>query len=225
MSIKSDTQGFDISSKKVAVIGLGGLGCNCCVHLVGAGIGNIYICDFDTISESNLNRQFVYRASDIGRKKTVMMSDFLTKYNTDCKVHSIDKKIESENDLDFAKDCDLIVLALDNVKTRRIANTFCINNQIPLVNGGINGFFGNSYLFLPKTTPCLDCAGMLNESVGLKNISCTAGIIGAQMVSISIKYLIGDNSIAGKLFVLDNEEINALKIKPSEKCNCRKEEL
>ena len=60
------TQGFSISDKSCAVIGLGGLGTNVAVHLAGAGVGKMYLCDFDTVSKTNLNRQFMYTAEDIG---------------------------------------------------------------------------------------------------------------------------------------------------------------
>ena len=52
-------QGFDIRKYTAAVIGCGGLGCNIATHLACAGIGKLILCDFDTVSESNLNRQFL----------------------------------------------------------------------------------------------------------------------------------------------------------------------
>ena len=51
---------IDISRKTVCLIGCGGLGCNVSVHLAGAGTGKIFLCDFDRVEESNLNRQFLY---------------------------------------------------------------------------------------------------------------------------------------------------------------------
>ena len=94
---KSDTQGFDISKKSAALIGCGGLGCNMAVHLAGAGLDTLYICDFDTVSETNLNRQFLYTADDIGRKKTDVMKERLSAYAPDCKIITADKKKIKDN--------------------------------------------------------------------------------------------------------------------------------
>ena len=52
------TKAVDVTQKSAAVIGCGGLGCNISVHLAGLGIGKLILADFDTVSESNLNRQF-----------------------------------------------------------------------------------------------------------------------------------------------------------------------
>ena len=83
---KSEMQGFDISSKRAAVIGCGGLGCNIAVHLAGAGIGELIICDFDTVGESNLNRQFLYTPSDIGKKKVFAAEKRLGEYSPRTKI-------------------------------------------------------------------------------------------------------------------------------------------
>lgn len=217
---KTEVQGFDISSKSAAVIGCGGLGCNVCVHLAGAGIGRLYICDFDTISESNLNRQFIYSSSQTGRKKTDAMKEFLHNYAPDTEIVTVDGKIEADSDLVFAKDCDVMVLAVDNNETRHIANDFCRARKIPVVSGGISGFFGNCYMYVPGKTPCLECAGLITKNSVKGNISSTAGIIGALSSELAIRYLTGDSSPSGKLLVYDNNEIQSLEIKASADCGC-----
>lgn len=223
MSIKSETQGFDISGKSAAVIGCGGLGCNVCVHLAGAGIGSLFICDYDSISESNLNRQFVYKTTDTGRKKTEAMSDFLKHYAPDCNIVSVDKRIVSSEDLDIFDNCDLIILAVDNAEARKTANDFCRHKNIPLISGGINAYYGSCYLYIPGETPCLDCAGVTQNSKAVKNISSTAGIMGSLVSETAIRYLTGNNPAAGVLMIYDNNEITKLTIKSSKECGCNKE--
>lgn len=216
---KSETQGFDISGKSAAVIGCGGLGCNIAVHLAGAGIGRIYLCDFDSVSESNLNRQFFYGRGDIGKKKTEAAAGFIKNYAPETEVFSADKRISDKKDLDFAMDCDMIFLAADNNETRKTVQLFCKEKKIPLVNGGINSFSGTVYLYIPEKSPCLDCAGLTEkENRKIKSVSSTAGIIGALEAEIGIKYLLGDDEAAGILHIYDRGEINKLKIKPQESC-------
>lgn len=212
---KQDVQGFDISAKGAAVIGCGGLGSNICVHLAGAGIGRLYVCDFDTVNKSNLNRQFIYRQSDIGKAKAEAAKAFICAYAPDTEVIAVNTQIKTSEDLKFAESCDIIILAVDNIKARSVAEDFCKSSYIPLVSGGINGFFGNCYLFIPGKTPTLEDAGLLAADCVRGNISSSAGVIGALSCELAEKYLTGDYSCAGRLYVYDNCEIQSLEIKAS----------
>lgn len=55
-------------SSKAAIAGLGGLGSNVAIALARAGIGKLFLVDFDTVDITNLNRQ-QYFTDDIGKKK------------------------------------------------------------------------------------------------------------------------------------------------------------
>ena len=75
---KELTQGFSITNKSCAIIGLGGLGTIVAVHLAGSGIGKMHLCDYDTVSKSNLNRQFLYTFKDIGKEKSEVLKERLS---------------------------------------------------------------------------------------------------------------------------------------------------
>ena len=217
---KSEIQGFDISEKSAAVIGCGGLGCNVAVHLAGAGIGKLTLVDFDKVSESNLNRQFLYLINDVGNFKVRLAAERLKKYSPSTEITYKNIKIENSENIDFLKGNDIIFLAVDNNEAREILQKFCTSYNIPLVNGGINGFCGTAYLYVPGKTPCLSCAGLIErESEKIFSVSSTAGIIGALQAEIGIKYLLDNKTdIAGTLHIYDGGEINKLKIKPQENC-------
>ena len=213
MSIKSDTQGFDISDKCAAVIGCGGLGCNIAVHLACAGIGRLLICDFDTVSEANLNRQFLYTFGDIGLKKTDCMKARIEALSPDTRVTVYCRKIEKYEDIDLCEEADIVFLAADNNKVRALTQDICRAKAIPLVNGGVNGFFGTAYLFVPGATPDLEAAGMLEkENAKTLSVSSTVGVIGALQAHLGIRYLLGDASAAGRLHVFDDGQVSVLKI-------------
>ena len=54
-----------LKNAKVLVIGAGGLGCPVLQYLTAAGIGKIGIAEFDTVNETNLQRQILYGSSDV----------------------------------------------------------------------------------------------------------------------------------------------------------------
>lgn len=208
-----------LKNKTVAVIGCGGLGCNIAVHLAGIGIGKIILCDFDVINESNLNRQFFYKLNDIGKSKVSCAASFIRSYNGTA-VTEYNKKIVYISDMDFCDICDIIFLAVDNNTTRKTVTEYCTAKTIPLVNGGVNDFYGTAYLYIPDHAPCPDCAGILSsETKNIISVSSTVGIIGALETELGIKYLLDcGNDAAGKLYIYDNSTITKLPIKKNTDC-------
>lgn len=211
---------IDISRKSVCLVGCGGLGCNVSVHLAGAGIGKLFLCDFDVIEESNLNRQFMYTFSDIGESKCRTLKERLSLYAPKAGIQAVEKKILNETDLAFASDCDLVILAVDNSETRAVVNRFCQKNRIPVIDGGIDGFYGRMYFFIPRKTPCLFCAGMIAEkNAKAVSVSSTAGLIGSLEASAAIHYLSsGDESMSGKIYVYDSDCFDILQVRASADC-------
>ena len=209
-----ELQGFDISGKSVAVLGCGGLGCNIATHLTCAGIGRLLLCDFDCVSETNLNRQFLYTAADIGKPKAELARRRLCAISPQMEIETYSVKFDSPEDLAFAKNADIVFAALDNNAARLCAQRFCAVNGIPLVNGGVNAFFGTAYLYIPGKTPDLTAAGMLEaQNRKTRSVSSTVGVIGSLEAHLGIQYLLGNTTCAGLLHVFDNGQITTLKIK------------
>lgn len=208
-----------LNNKTVAVIGCGGLGCNIATHLAGAGIGKMILCDYDTVNISNLNRQFLYKLNDIGKSKVSCAVSFIRAYNGTT-VTEYNKKIVNTSDMDFCDNCDIIFLAVDNNTTRKTVTEYCTEKHIPLINGGINEFYGTSYLYIPDYSPCPDCAGILySENKNIISVSSTVGIIGAHEAALGIKYLLGNGTkYAGILYIYDNSTITKLPIRKNTDC-------
>ena len=207
-------QGFSLQNKCAAVLGCGGLGCNIATHLACAGIGTLILCDFDTVSESNLNRQFLYSYADLGKEKVTLAAARLKGLSPETDIVTVNKKITAPADLEFASGADILFASVDNNAARAAAQAFCAQHGIPLVNGGVNGFYGSAYLYLPGQTPDLTAAGMLSAENGkISAVSSTVGMIGALQVHLGVRFLLGDASSAGKLHIFDNGEIHILTIK------------
>src|SRR5213083_1292224 len=58
-----------LKNAKVLVIGAGGLGSPALLYLAAAGVGTLGIAEFDTVDESNLQRQVIHGVSDIDKAK------------------------------------------------------------------------------------------------------------------------------------------------------------
>ncbi len=107
-----------LKDAKVAVFGLGGVGSFVCEGLARAGIGNFVLVDFDTVDESNINRQLIATVKTIGRYKVDLMAERIMEINPEAnvEVHKEFYKADSEldvisEDLSYAVDCVDTIMA------------------------------------------------------------------------------------------------------------------
>ena len=207
-----DGNGFGLSGKCAAIVGCGGLGTNIAVHLAGMGIGKLILIDFDTVDANNLNRQFLYTPADVGSVKCERLAARLRAYAPRCTILCENKRASCANDL-AASDADILLSAVDGNAARRVLNDHCTQTRTPLVNGGVNGFFGTAYLYVPGRSADLERAGLLAaENSKVRAVSSTVGVIGALQAQLAAKCLAGDTTQAGKLFIFDREEIHSMPI-------------
>lgn len=102
---------------KIGIAGAGGLGSNCAMHLVRAGVRRMVICDFDTVNESNLNRQFFFR-DQIGRKKVEALEENLRRIEPNLELDMRDTRLDAENIGTVFSDCDIVVEAFDSADAK-----------------------------------------------------------------------------------------------------------
>jgi len=106
---------------QVLIIGAGGLGCELLKDLALMGFGNLHVIDMDTIELSNLNRQFLFRRTDIGASKAECAARFINGRVPTCRVTPHFKKIQ-DFDESFYQQFRLIVCGLDSIVARRWIN-------------------------------------------------------------------------------------------------------
>lgn len=129
---------------KILVVGAGGLGCEIVKNLAMMGFVNIHIIDMDTIDPSNLNRQFLFRAPDVGKYKAEVAAAFVNKRCPGAKVvahcQSVQDKDKEDPDFyrGFMEDQNAcIILGLDNLEARKwMCRRMCVLAR-KLYNEGI----------------------------------------------------------------------------------------
>lgn len=124
-----------LKSKSVLILGCGGVGGYVCEALARSGIGTLILVDFDTITESNINRQIIALRSTIGKLKVDVLKDRVKDINSSCKVIKVDKFIDTENiDELFKYDIDYLVDACDFVPTKKAIIKECLKRKIDFIS-------------------------------------------------------------------------------------------
>ncbi|RHZ88541.1 hypothetical protein Glove_22g205 [Diversispora epigaea] len=149
---------------RILVIGAGGLGCEILKNLALSGFKEIEVIDMDTIDVSNLNRQFLFRQSDVGSPKAKVAAEFIMKRVAGVKVSYYYGKIQ-DKDEDYYLGFHLIICGLDSVEARRWINATLVNmvQDDPerirvLIDGGTEGFKGQARVIIPTITSCYECS-------------------------------------------------------------------
>ena len=146
-----------LAKASALVIGAGGLGSALLFCLAGAGVGHIGIADFDTIAESNLNRQFLHTTDGIGSDKLDSALTRLRAYNPSLRYELHRCKVDEDNVAALIAGYDIVLSAVDNMPTRMAANRTCVKLGKPLVNGGVNGMYGSVQIVETGKSACLAC--------------------------------------------------------------------
>ena len=153
-----------LESSKILVIGAGGLGCEILKNLALSGFKDIHVIDMDTIDVSNLNRQFLFRAADVGKSKAECAAAFVEKRCPGVKITAYNGKIQ-DKDEDYYMQFKLIICGLDSIEARRWINATLVGmvdpdyqeSLKPLIDGGSEGFKGQARLILPTLSSCIEC--------------------------------------------------------------------
>jgi len=207
---------------KVLVVGAGGLGSPVLLYLTAAGVGTIGIIDFDIVDESNLQRQVLYTTEDIGKTKTSIAEEKLSKLNPYVSFNLYRTKLDQVNAGDIIKEYDLVIDCPDNFATRYIVSDICKKLNKPHVFGSVSEFEGQISVFNYKNGPVYRdifpesySSDETTENSQSGIIGVLPGIIGCMQANEAIKIITGAGEVlSGKLFIIDilNNNFNILNI-------------
>ena len=126
-----------LKTKKAAVIGCGGLGCYIAEFLTRMGLKSLTLIDGDVFAASNINRQLNSMGINLGMNKALETRRVLLMVRPDLTVRAVDSFLTGENAEELLKDHDIIMDALDNIKTRLLVEKTANALGIPLVHGAV----------------------------------------------------------------------------------------
>ncbi len=113
----TDAERAVLERARIGIAGAGGLGSNCAMHLVRAGVKHLTIADFDVVNESNLNRQFFFR-DQLGQKKVDALKANLLRIEPMLEVVAADVRLDAASARALFADCDVVVEAFDAVDAK-----------------------------------------------------------------------------------------------------------
>jgi molybdopterin/thiamine biosynthesis adenylyltransferase/rhodanese-related sulfurtransferase len=217
-----------LKNAKVLCVGAGGLGSPALMYLAAAGVGTLGIVEFDTVDESNLQRQIIHGQSDIGRSKAASAAASIREINPHVDVVIHDVALDNDNVFDIFSGYDLIVDGTDNFATRYLVNDAAVLLGKPYVWGSIYRFDGQASVFWAEHGPCYRCLypeppppGMVPSCAegGVLGVLCAS--IGSIQVTEAVKLLTGiGEPLLGRLMVYDALEMQYRTIKVRKDPNC-----
>jgi len=131
-----------LAGSRVALVGLGGLGCPASLYLAGAGVGQLDLIDHDRVALSNLHRQINYRVNHLGLDKAGASQRQLYGLNPDIAVRPSAERLTPANIDRLLGTASVILDCTDNAETRYLINDYALDRNKTLISGAANGFTG-----------------------------------------------------------------------------------
>lgn len=204
-----------LANAKVLVVGAGGLGSPALMYLAAAGVGTLGIADFDSVEESNLQRQVVHGRSDVGRPKAESAGAAVRERNPSVEVLLHQQRLDGANAIDTFAAYDLVIDGTDNFATRYVVNDACVALDKPYVWGSVSRFDGQASVFWARHGPCYRCvhpqpppAGAVSSCAEGGVLGALCGTVGSVMAAEAVKLLTGvGQPLVGRILLHDALEM------------------
>lgn len=147
-----------ISSKHILIAGCGGIGTALAYSLASLGIRKLTLIDADTIESSNLNRQFLFTESDLGKPKVSVLKEAILQRNSIISVDVIPENLSGLALKSISDPLDCILLSADDTACMPIINHYCVLQKVPYLNiGYLNDISVIGPFYIPFKTACMCC--------------------------------------------------------------------
>ena len=220
-----------LQNAHVAIIGIGGLGSPAAMYLAASGVGTLTLVDFDTVDNSNLQRQVVHHTSSIGSNKANSAKKTLLGINPETTIHCINKKLKLEELNSIISDVDCVIDATDNFATRFLINRACVSQHTALISAAAIQYEGQISVFdlSNENSACYACLYPENTEHEEENTSCSengilapvVGVLGSMQALEAIKLIcnIGE-TLQNRLLIFDALGLQWRTMKLNKDLNC-----
>ena len=203
---------------RVLVVGAGGLGAPVLAYLAAAGVGTLGIVDDDTVSLSNLQRQFIHDTASVGRTKGESATLSIGRINPNVSVELHVLRLDAETVEDLVASYDLVVDGSDNFETRYTVADATAAAGKPLVHAAVGRFDGSVTVLKPYEVdakgrqnpryrdlfPEPPPAGMVPSCAEAGVLGALTGVIGTLQAMETIKLIAGiGEPLVGRLLLYD----------------------
>jgi molybdopterin/thiamine biosynthesis adenylyltransferase/rhodanese-related sulfurtransferase len=217
-----------LRAASVLIVGAGGLGSPLALYLAAAGVGHLGIVDFDSVDESNLQRQVLYGTADVGRSKVEVATERVGQINPHVEVVPYETRLAPGNAFEIMRPYDVIVDGTDNFGTRYLVNDACVMLGKPNVHGSVFRFEGQLSVFWSGKGPCYRCLfpnppepGSVPNCAEGGVLGVLPGIIGTMQATETIKLILGRGSaLIGRLLLFDALEARFHELRLSRDTDC-----
>ncbi len=203
-----------LAAARVLVIGAGGLGSPVLQYLAAAGVGTLGVVDDDVVEESNLQRQVLHGAADVGTAKTASAAAALRALRPEVRVVEHRERLDAANARALLDGYDLVVDGCDTFATRYAVSDAADALGLPVVWGSVLGWDGQVSVWWSAAPggraitypdvfgPVPAEEGESCATAGVLSPAC--GVVGATMAVEAVKLLTGTGDVAlGRLLVYD----------------------
>jgi molybdopterin-synthase adenylyltransferase len=196
-----------LTDSAVGIMGVGGLGSPAAYSLAAAGGGHLILADYQRPDITNLNRQILHWAEDIGqRSKPASAAWKLKRFNPEIMIEVREEEVSSSNIGEVFEGVDVILDCLDSFAPRFILNDHSLSEGVPFVHAAVEGFHGQLTVIEPGLTPCLRC--LVPKPPPRKQsfpiLGAAAGVFGCLQAAEAVKLITGAGKpLLSKLLVGD----------------------
>ena len=185
-AISEDDQQL-LATKRVLVVGCGGLGGYVIEYLARLGIGELTVTDGDCFEESNFNRQLLSSVPKLGCSKAKAAAERLTQINPDVRVTAVEARFDIDNADELVSGQDLVIDALDNVTSRLLLEDVCAVHGVTIVHGAIQGWSVQTAVVRPGSGLLHRLYGPQGAAPGKTSLSFTPAFCAAVEVAEAVK--------------------------------------
>lgn len=174
-----------LQTKKIVIIGCGGLGSSLAYALGSSGIGEIHLVDFDEVSVHNIHRQIAFKVGDEGKLKANVVKESIENRCPFVKVYAHIGRLE-----DFMLkgiSVDLIIDATDNLPTRAAIDGYAKEVKTPWLYGSVEAFNGQVCFFEKSSFKAFQISNKTPSGIAAPIVMHIASL----QANLALRYLAG----------------------------------